>query len=274
MTDSGNAPADPESAPTYIRRDDRVPHAAHVVIDRPGARNSINSEVARQLGTEFERCESDPDVRVIVLSGAPLPDGSGIFSAGLDLKSFAATGDVGEIRERGFAGITERPPSKPVIAAVEGAALAGGFEIALACDMIVAAEDARMGLPEVKRGLVADGGALLRLPERIPTALAMEFALTGDEVPVERLARIGLVNHVVAPEHVVDHAHHLAREIARNAPLALAATKQILAASSRATGPTAWDEQRRIAKPVWTSDDAQEGATAFAEKREPLFRGG
>lgn len=279
MTDPAHESIDAGTAPVHVRRDDRIPHAAHVVIDRPEARNAINSEVARQLGAELERCEADRRVRVIVLSGAPLPDGRGTFSAGLDLKCFAANGDLGEIPGRGFAGLAEKPPGKPLIAAVEGAALAGGFEIALACDMIVAADNARIGLPEVTRGLVADGGALLRLPERVPVALAMEFALTGAEVPVERLARLGVVNHIAAAGSAVDRAHELASEIASNAPLALAATKQILAAASRAagtgaTGPAAWAEQRQTAEPVWTSEDAYEGAAAFAEKRDPVFRGG
>ncbi|TKG64947.1 crotonase/enoyl-CoA hydratase family protein [Prauserella endophytica] len=260
-------------APDFVRRDDRVAGVAHVVIDRPEARNAINTEVAWQLGAEFDRCDDDPAVRVIVLSGAPLSDGRGMFSAGLDLKAFAASGDVGEIPGRGFAGLAERPPATPVIAAVEGFALAGGFEIALACDLIVAAADARFGLPEVTRGLVADGGSLLRLPERIPAALAMEMALTGTDVAAETLERWGIVNRVVPGGEAVGQAHELASAIARNAPLALTATKRILSGASRAVDHEAWAWQRAIAEPVWTSDDAREGASAFAERRNPKFRG-
>ncbi|MEU3271240.1 crotonase/enoyl-CoA hydratase family protein [Saccharomonospora sp. NPDC006951] len=261
------------ATPDFVRRDDRVTGVAHVVINRPEARNAINTEVARQLGAEFDRCDEDPAIRAIVLSGAPLSDGRGTFSAGLDLKAFAASGDVGEIPGRGFAGLVECPPATPIIAAVEGFALAGGFEIALACDLIVAAADARFGLPEVTRGLVADGGSLLRLPERIPAALAMELALTGTEVTAETLERRGIVNRVVPGGEAVDQAHALASVIARNAPLALTATKRILARASRAVDEAAWAQQRAIAEPVWTSDDAREGAVAFAERRDPEFRG-
>lgn len=240
----------------------------HIVINRPEARNSIDGETARQLEEAFIEVESDSSSHVIVLSGA----GQG-FSAGLDLKAFADHGDVGETSDRGFAGITRRTPDKPVIAAVEGFALAGGFEIALACDLIIAAEDARMGLPEVTRGLVADGGALIRLPERLPLAIAMEMSLLGEEIAVEKLHRWGIVNHVVSSGQAVDAALSLASKIAMNAPLATAATKQILSRSSRADEVGSWQVQRDLAFPVWQSMDAQEGARAFAEKREPRFLG-
>nr|WP_307876962.1 MULTISPECIES: crotonase/enoyl-CoA hydratase family protein [Prauserella salsuginis group] len=256
-----------------VQRLDDHPHVAHVVINRPDVRNAINSAVARQLADEFRRCDEDPNVRVIVLSGSPLPDGRGAFSAGLDLKAFAATGDVGETPDRGFAGLARHPPTTPIIAAVEGFAVAGGFEIALACDMVVAAEDARFGLPEVSRGLVADGGSLLRLPERIPAALAMELALSGEDIPAVTLERLGIVNRVVPSGEAVQVAHELAASIARNAPLALTATKRILSRHSAATCDEAWAEQQRIATPVWRSADAHEGATAFAEKRDPKFLG-
>lgn len=252
---------------TAIIREDHA-GVAHVQINRPEARNAIDDATARQLGEAFSCAEEDSSVRVILLSGT----GRG-FSAGLDLKAFAERGEVGEIPGRGFAGLTKRPPAKPIIAAVEGFALAGGFEIALACDMIVAAKDARFGLPEVKRGLVADGGSLLRLPERMPLALAMEIALLGDEVPVQVLYERGIVNRLVEPKTAVKEGLELAARIAANAPLATAAAKQILARSSRAAATESWKEQERIATPVWASEDAREGADAFAAKRDPAFRG-
>lgn len=241
---------------------------AHIIINRPDSRNAINDETAARLGEEFTSVESDSEVHAIVLSGS----GRG-FSAGLDLKAFAEHGEVGETPDRGFAGLTQCPPVKPVIAAVEGFALAGGFEIALACDLIVAAADARIGLPEVTRGLVADGGALLRLPERLPLAIAMEVALLGEEVSAKDLHHWGIINRVVEPGQAVEVALDLAARIASNAPLATSVTKQILARSSRAMDPVNWQEQNELSDPVWQSDDAEEGARAFADKRNPVFRG-
>lgn len=241
---------------------------AHVQFNRPEARNAINDITAQQLAETFAAVEADSNIRVVLLSGA----GQG-FSAGLDLRAFVEHGELGEVPGRGFAGIVKQPPVKPIIAAVEGFALAGGFEIALACDMIVAARDARMGLPEVKRGLVADGGSLLRLPARLPLAVVMEMALLGDEVSIETLHERGIVNRIVEPGTAVDVGLELAARVAANAPLATAATKQILARSSRALAAESWKDQRLIAEPVWTSEDANEGAVAFAEKRDPVFRG-
>ncbi|GAB3040867.1 crotonase/enoyl-CoA hydratase family protein [Sediminivirga luteola] len=254
------------STSTDVRQE--RPGVLHVRINRPEARNAINDVVAGELARTFESAENSREVRVLVLSGA----GEG-FSAGLDLKAFADHGETGEVPGRGFAGIAKRPPSKPLIAAIEGFALAGGFELALACDMIVASRDARVGLPEVKRGLVADGGSLLRLPERMPLPIVMELALLGHTVPVETLHRWGVVNRVTEPGGAVTEALELASAIAANAPLATAATKQVLAHSSRALHAAGWEEQARITQPVWASEDAREGARAFKEKRDPVFRG-
>jgi enoyl-CoA hydratase len=191
----------------------------------------------------------------------------------MDLKAFVA-GESSDAGNRGFAGIVERPPETPLIAAVEGWALAGGFEVALACDLIVAASDARFGIPEVRRSLVASGGALLRLPGRVPRNLAMELALTGEPIGAERLFSLGLVSRLTAPGGALAAALELAATIAANGPLAVAATKRILVEGPTwPAGAEWWERQAEIADPVFESADAREGATAFAEKRDPVWRG-
>jgi enoyl-CoA hydratase len=202
-----------------------------------------------------------------VLTGA----GKG-FSSGMDLKAFA-TGERPWVGDRGFAGITQRASDKPLIAAIEGFAVAGGFEIALSCDLIVAARDARVGIPEVKRSLVAAGGALIRLPKRIPYHVAMELALTGETIGAERAHELGIVNRLSEPGAAVDAALELAAAIARNGPLALTASKKIVASAPDWTEAEAWQKQGEISGPVFGSEDAREGAVAFAEKREPVWKG-
>jgi enoyl-CoA hydratase len=177
------------------------------------------------------------------------------------------------VGDRGFAGITQRASAKPLIAAVEGFALAGGFEIAISCDLIVAARDARLGIPEAKRGLVAAAGALIRLPKRIPYHVAMELALTGDPISAERGHELGIVNRVAEPGDAVEVALALARQIARNGPLALTASKTILASALDWDEAEAWEKQGALSGPVFASEDAQEGAIAFAEKRDPVWKG-
>jgi len=211
--------------------------------------------------------DSDPTLAAAVLTGA-----GGTFCAGLDLKAFLAV-EKPSVGARGFAGIVEKPPVKPVVAAVEGTALAGGFEIVLACDLVVAAEDARFGLPEVKRGLVAAGGGLMRLSRRAPFHLAMEWALTGESIPADAAARAGLVNRLVPPGTALTEAVDLARSVARNRPLAVAATKRILLESRDWTVAEEFERQRAITLPVRESADAREGALAFKEKREPQWTG-
>jgi enoyl-CoA hydratase len=190
----------------------------------------------------------------------------------MDLKAFVA-GESPHVERRGFAGIVQGPPRKPIIAAVEGFAVAGGFEIALACDLIVAARGAKLGIPEVKRSLVAAGGALLRLPRRIPYHVAMELALTGDPIPAERAAELGLVNRLAEPGEAVAVARELAAAIAANGPLALLASKRILVEAPGWSEAEAWQRQAEITGPVFASEDAREGATAFAEKRDPVWKG-
>jgi enoyl-CoA hydratase len=238
-----------------------------ITLNRPDARNAVNEAVAEGIGKALEAFDADAELSVAVMTGA----GKG-FCSGMDLKAFVA-GEHPWYGDRGFAGIVQRPPSKPIIAAVEGFAVAGGCEIALACDMIVAARGARFGVPEVKRSLVAAGGALLRLPRRLPPGVAMEMALTGDPIDAERAHAFGLVNALAEPGGALDAALKLAGRIAANGPLALAATKRILVESADWTDAEFWDRQGEISGPVFASEDAREGAVAFAEKREPAWKG-
>jgi len=240
---------------------------AVITINRPDARNAVNEAVARTIAAAIDELDPRSDVTAFVLTGA-----GGTFSAGMDLKGFTR-GENSSAGGRGFGGITERPPAKPAIAAVEGYALAGGFELALACDIIVASENATFGLPEVRRGLVAGAGGLLRLPRRIPYHLAMEIALTGDHFPASRLHAAGLISRLVAPGEALANARPLAVQIGRNAPLALAATKRIVVESADWPLAEQFTRQAEIAGPVFFSADATEGAAAFAEKRAPVWRG-
>jgi enoyl-CoA hydratase len=232
-------------------------------IERPEARNAVNLAVAEGIAAALDRLDGDDELRAGVLTGA-----GGTFCAGMDLKAFVA-GERPFVAGRGFAGIVQGPPRKPIIAAVEGWALAGGFEIALACDLIVAARDARFGIPEVKRGLVAAGGALIRLPRRIPYHVAMELALTGDPIGAERAYELGIASRLTEPGEALATARELAATIAANGPLAIDATKRILVADEAAD----WERAGAISGPVFESEDAREGARAFAEKRAPVWRG-
>lgn len=238
-----------------------------ITLNRPEVRNAVNMALAQQLADALDLLDADGDLSVGVLAGA----GKG-FCAGMDLKAFAA-GERPSVGERGFAGIVRRGPVKPLIAAIEGFAVAGGLEIALACDLIVAAEGTRLGIPEVKRSLVAAGGALLRLPRRIPYHVAMELALTGEPILAERAAALGLVNRVVPAGTTVAAALALADEVASGAPLALVASKRILQQQWDWPGDEAFERQAAISEPVFGSEDAHEGAVAFAEKRPPIWRG-
>jgi enoyl-CoA hydratase len=240
---------------------------AVITINRPQARNAVNGEVARGIAAAVEEFDDAGDVRVLILTGA-----GGTFSAGMDLKGFLA-GDSPVVEGRGFAGIAERPPAKPVIAAVEGYALAGGFEIALSCDLIVASEAARFGLPEVRRGLVAGAGGLLRLPRRVPYHLAMEIALTGEHLTADRLERAGLVSRLVGEGQALAGARELAARVAQGAPLAVAASKRVIVESADWDSGEAFARQGEVIRPVFVSADAMEGAAAFAEKRAPAWRG-
>jgi enoyl-CoA hydratase len=238
-----------------------------ITLNRPDARNAVNAEVAQGIAAALEELDGNAELRLGVLTGA-----GGGFCAGMDLKAFVR-GESPYVEGRGFAGIAQRPPTKPLIAAIEGFAVAGGLEVALACDLVVAARGAKLGIPEVKRSLVAAGGALLRLPSRLPAAVVMELALTGDPIDADRAAALGLVNRLCEPGHAVDEALALAGRIAGNGPLALAATKRILVESPDWSQAEFWTRQGEIAGPVFASEDAREGAQAFAERRDPVWKG-
>ena len=238
-----------------------------ITLNRPDARNAVITALAEGLAAALDTLDADDELKVGVLTGA----GKG-FSAGMDLKAFVK-GERPWVGDRGFAGIVQRSARKPLIAAVEGFAMAGGLEIALACDMVVASREARLAIPEVKRSLVAAAGALRRLPQRVPLNVALELALTGDPISAERGYDIGLVNRVTDPGGAVDGALELAAAIARNGPLALDATKEILTRQTDWDEEAFWREQGVLAEPVLRSEDAREGATAFAEKRDPVWKG-
>jgi len=238
-----------------------------ITIDRPEVRNAVNAAVAEGIAGALEELDGDEQLSVGILTGA-----GGFFCAGMDLGAFVK-GESPWFGDRGFAGIAQRASRKPLIAAIEGFAVAGGMEIALACDLIVAARGAKLGIPEAKRSLVAAGGALLRLPRRMPYHMVMELALTGDPLPAERFHEFGVVNRIAEPGGAVDVALELAASVAKNAPLALIASKRILQEQYDWSTAEMWEKQGAISGPVFASEDAKEGANAFKEKRDPVWRG-
>lgn len=238
-----------------------------VVLDRPGVKNALNAETANAVAAALDRLDANPGLRVGVLTGA-----AGNFSSGMDLKAFGATGERPQVPGRGLVGLTTAPPKKPLIAAVEGYALAGGFEVVLACDLVVASETANFGIPEVKRGLIAGSGGLIRLPRRIPINVAMEYALTGRQMTAAEAFRWGLVNHLSPPGHALDRALALAEEIAQNSPMAVQLTKQVVLESGDWPADERWGRQQEVLATVLGSADAQEGTAAFVEKRAPIWR--
>jgi enoyl-CoA hydratase len=260
-TDTDN---EQQAEPVLVARDGRI---QIITLNRPKARNAVNRGLAEGIASALDELDADDDLSVGVLTGA-----GGGFCAGMDLKAFVQ-GEVPYVGDRGFAGITQRSARKPLIAAIEGFAVAGGLEVALACDLIVAARSAKLGIPEVKRSLVAAGGALLRLPRRLPEGVAMEMALTGDPISAERGHEFGLVNRLADEGQALDVALELARAIAANGPLALAATKRVMQERHAWPEEEFWDRQGEITGKVFASEDAREGATAFAEKRPPEWKG-
>ncbi|MFE3547129.1 crotonase/enoyl-CoA hydratase family protein [Streptomyces kronopolitis] len=267
MTGAPDTTPAPRPDTSRVVRTERIGTTLLITLDRPGARNAVNAAMAVQLAAAVDELEDDPALRVGVLTGA-----EGTFSAGMDLKA-ALAGESPEISGRGFGGLTETVTAKPLIAAVEGWAMGGGFELALACDLIVAAADARFGLPEVKRGLVAAGGGAIRLPKRIPHHLAMELLLTGEPMSGERAGRVGIAGRVVAAGEAVATALEWAARLAANAPLALAAVKQIVHDADGSPEPAAFAAQRRRTAALAASADVREGMTAFAERRAPVWQG-
>lgn len=250
-----------------VRTEERDGGICVITIDRPHARNAVDGATARALAAAIDTLEARDDLVVGILTGA-----GGVFSAGMDLKAFAR-GDTPVIEGRGFGGITRTDIKTPLIAAVEGYALGGGTEMALACDMIVAARDATFGQTEVHYGIVPPEGGMVRLPERIPRNIALELLLTGDPLPAARAEQLGLVNHLTEPGEALTQALELAHRIARNAPLAITAVKRVLNERTAFRDTDALREQDPYVTPVLASMDAKEGARAFAEKRSPHWQG-
>jgi enoyl-CoA hydratase len=238
-----------------------------ITLNRPEVRNAVNAALAEGVAKALDELDGDDALSVGILTGA-----GGFFCAGMDLGAFVK-GESPWYGDRGFAGIAQRASRKPLIAAIEGFAVAGGFEVALACDLVVAAKGAKLGIPEVKRSLVAAGGALLRLPKRMPYHVVMELALTGDPMPAERFHEFGVVNRLTEPGGTLDEALGLAATIAKNGPLALTASKQIVQEQFDWSSDEMWDKQGAISGSVFASEDAKEGATAFKEKRDPVWQG-
>ncbi len=238
-----------------------------ITLNRPQVRNAVNAALAAAVAGALDELDADDSLSVGVLTGA-----GGFFCAGMDLGAFVK-GEVPWFEDRGFAGIAQRAARKPLIAAIEGFAVAGGLEIALACDLIVAAKGAKMGIPESKRSIIAAGGALLRLPRRMPYHLVMELALTGDPFPADRFYELGVVNRLAEPGTAVDVALEFAAQLCKNGPLALIASKQILQEQWDWSSAEMWEKQLAITRPVMESEDSKEGASAFKEKREPVWKG-
>lgn len=238
-----------------------------VTLNRPEAKNAANRALAEGVAAAMDELDSNDDIKVAILTGA-----GGTFCAGMDLKAFVS-GETPQIEGRGFAGLTEKGPRKPLIAAVEGYALAGGLELAISCDLIVTADNAKFGIPETKRGLAAAAGGLMKLPRQIPPRIAMELALTGDLIDAQRAADLGLVNQVVPAGTALEAAKALAAKIVANGPLAVAVSKQVILESADWTAENMWQKQGKLVMPVFGSEDAIEGATAFAEKRAPNWKG-
>lgn len=247
-----------------VERDDGL---MIITINRPDQRNAVNRAVSYGVCEAIDEFESNPQLRVAILTGA-----GGNFCSGMDLKAFLR-GEVTRVEGRGILGIARTPPTKPLIAAVEGYALAGGFESMLVCDLVVAARNAQFGLPEVKRGLAAAAGGLLRLPRLIPQRIAMEMALTGDMVSAERLYQYGLFNALVEPGQALEQARQLAKRIIANAPLSVSASKRVIVEQRDWTSAQMFELQEHITGPVLKSGDAREGAAAFAQRRAPQWKG-
>lgn len=252
---------------------DKEDGVAVITLNRPGARNAVNAALSSALGEALEDFEADPSLRVGILTGV-----GPAFCAGADLKSLAAGEPITAHGhpEWGFAGLVQHEISKPLIAAVNGFALGGGTEILLACDLAVLSEDASLGFPEVRRGLFAAAGGLIRMPRQVPTKVVMELALTGEAMAARDALRWGLVNRVVPPERVIPEAVELAQAIAANAPLAVRTSKKIVhraTATGSAWDARVWELQDADFTRILASHDAQEGTSAFAEKRPPSWSG-
>jgi enoyl-CoA hydratase/carnithine racemase len=249
---------------------ERRGHVEILTINRPEARNAINGGVSKAMSSIMDELADDTECWVVIVTGS----GDKAFSAGMDLKAFSS-GEGGDIigASGGFAGLTMRDFPKPIIAAVNGSALAGGFEIMLSCDLVVAAEHATFGIPEAKRGLIAGAGGLIRMPKRLPMAVALELAMTGDPIDAERARALGLVNKVVPAASLLDEAVALAERIAANAPLAVRYSKSVMKRAADVPESEGWKINQEAVGIVFSSADAMEGPVAFAEKRPPNWQG-
>jgi enoyl-CoA hydratase len=263
---AGSVAGDPEALPVLTERRGPAGEILVVTINRPHARNAVTRAVSEGIAAAMDELDGTEEIRAAILTGA-----EGTFCAGMDLKAFVR-GEDPNIPGRGFAGLALSPPNKPLIAAVEGWALAGGCEIVLSCDLVIAAETAKFGIPEVKRGLAAAAGGLFRLPLRIPYHVAMELVLTGDPVEAPRAYELGLVNKLTPTGGALDAAIELALKIAANGPLAVIASKDVVRHAHGWSDEEAQHAQESIVRPVLRSEDAKEGARAFAEKRPPVWR--
>ncbi len=238
-----------------------------ITINRPKAKNAINLDVAKGIAAAMDELDSNDNIQVAILTGA-----ESTFCSGMDLKAFVS-GEMPFIEGKGFAGLVESLPKKPLIAAVEGFALAGGFELMIACDLVVSANSAKFGIPEAKRGLVAAAGGLMRLPRQIAPRIAMELALTGDFIDANRAYELGLINRVVEPGTALEGAKALAKSIAANGPLAVIKSKEVILESQDWSLDEMFPNQQKQVDVIFSSEDAIEGATAFAEKRAPNWKG-
>jgi enoyl-CoA hydratase len=252
-----------DSADVLVRRENGI---LIVTINRPEARNAVNGAVSAGIAAALDELDVTPELRVGILAG-----NGKAFSAGMDLKAFAA-GEPVRHPVRGFGGVVQQPPAKPLIAAVEGWALGGGFEIVLACDLVTAGKSARFGLPEVRRGLAARGGGVFRLPQRLPRAVALEVITTGAPLDAARAAQFGLVNRLVEDGQALTAAIELAELIAANAPMSVRASKQVAIESAGWPLGEEFERQQTILDPVFASADAAEGVAAFRERRDPKWQ--
>jgi enoyl-CoA hydratase len=238
-----------------------------ITLNRPEAKNAVNAALAQALAAAMDELDDNDDLRVGVLTGA-----GGTFCAGMDLKAFVS-GENPQVEGRGFGGLAERGPKKPLIGALEGYVLAGGLELAISCDLLVAADSAKFGIPEVKRGLAAAAGGLVKLPRQIPYRLAMELALTGEFIDAGKALEVGLINRVVPAGTALDAAKELAATIAANGPLAVSASKQVIQSQADWSQDEMFKKQHEIVSPIFTREAAIEGSVAFAEKRAPNWKG-
>ncbi len=258
-----------DNAPVIVTRE-RSGTVGLVTLNRPDVRNAIDAEMTSLLEAAFDDLEGDNAIRALVITGA----GNMAFSAGMDLRAFAKTGTRGMVTKKGgYAGMVRRKFTRPLVAAVNGLAYGGGLELVLACDLVVASNEAKFALPESKVGVIAGGGGLVRLPRRLPLGVALYMAITGMPITADEARTYGLVNRVCAAEDVLASSLDIAATVARNAPLSVALSRQVILASIDGTEEEAWTANFEALGQIFNSLDAREGAAAFVERREPVWTG-